>query len=388
MKQEDFLERKLQKLIDDNTAQAIEINNLKDELEAKDFKVKTLLHDLRSEREISIVVRDCVLKFANESSLSGLIKVCADYLFHYYRPNLITFYISGSGNGVYNDNNPDAYSHTYDFKTNKNHSTTKSIQLDEIFRQMILSQQTIKTLSSYDLARLEETETIEAIMCKIQYSNKVIGFVLIEFTEELNTVKDNLINLLIEIFANNYSILLITNLLVEKYDNALTEAHYDVKTGIGNSRQLISDVSQLGNLPYCIVSMDVDDFKHVNDSYGHDAGDDALRFVGQTLDKYMQSLGGKGYREGGDEFIGIAPAPLEQAHQVVLQMLDEIANHLHTDVNGTKFSISNSAGLYERKANENFQTVKKKVDNLLYISKEKGKKVCTVDQSVGLTEIR
>lgn len=205
-----------------------------------------------------------------------------------------------------------------------------------------------------------------------------------EFIEETNTKDENLVNLLLEIFANNYSILVITNILAEQYGDALNKALIDMKTGISNNRQFDSDICKMEDTEYCILSIDIDDFKRVNDSYGHDAGDEVLKYVGQTIDNYMSEINGKGYREGGDEFLGLAIASLTEAEEIVKVILEDISNHVFTCKSGIEFKVTNSAGLYKRKLGESVETVKKKVDILLYTSKQKGKKNYTVNQNVSI----
>jgi diguanylate cyclase (GGDEF)-like protein len=89
-------------------------------------------------------------------------------------------------------------------------------------------------------------------------------------------------------------------------------ARRDPLTGLGNRRALQEDldllearVSRYGHR-YCMALIDVDHFKAYNDSYGHQAGDDALRSVAAELRD--QARGGDAiYRYGGEEFLCIFP---------------------------------------------------------------------------------
>jgi diguanylate cyclase (GGDEF)-like protein len=56
---------------------------------------------------------------------------------------------------------------------------------------------------------------------------------------------------------------------------------------------------------YSIVMIDIDFFKKFNDSYGHDSGDEVLRFIGKCLKQIP--VGGKSFRYGGEEFTVIFP---------------------------------------------------------------------------------
>jgi diguanylate cyclase (GGDEF)-like protein len=76
-------------------------------------------------------------------------------------------------------------------------------------------------------------------------------------------------------------------------------AYLDELTGLQSRRALEEQLRQLGGR-YVIAMLDVDHFKQFNDRYGHDVGDQVLRFVASRLQR--QSLTGKPYRYGGEEF--------------------------------------------------------------------------------------
>ncbi|GAA0514655.1 sensor domain-containing diguanylate cyclase [Deinococcus depolymerans] len=84
---------------------------------------------------------------------------------------------------------------------------------------------------------------------------------------------------------------------------AETSARTDPLTGLGNRRSFLEDAGLPGG---CLVAVDVDGLKRVNDSQGHAAGDELLRVFGRAL----RALGperGAAYRIGGDEFALLLP---------------------------------------------------------------------------------
>jgi diguanylate cyclase (GGDEF)-like protein len=83
-----------------------------------------------------------------------------------------------------------------------------------------------------------------------------------------------------------------------------TASEHDFLTGIPNRSRFMNDLQVLiGNeIPCTVMMIDIDDFKNINDSFGHKAGDDALRQVAGRL-KEMQSPILMPYRFAGDEFI-------------------------------------------------------------------------------------
>src|SRR3546814_883153 len=95
---------------------------------------------------------------------------------------------------------------------------------------------------------------------------------------------------------------------------ALRLAHYDVLSGLPNRRKFILSLDEAlnawrrgeGERPL-VAYLDVDRFKEVNDTLGHDAGDALVRSVGDRLGSLMEA-GHLLARLGGDEFAVIVPA--------------------------------------------------------------------------------
>ncbi len=82
-------------------------------------------------------------------------------------------------------------------------------------------------------------------------------------------------------------------------EHAWRNANLDELTGLPNRRALHRQLATLGGR-YALAVLDLDRFKRVNDRFGHDAGDQALRFVARQIEK---AKGGKAFRFGGEEFV-------------------------------------------------------------------------------------
>lgn len=88
-------------------------------------------------------------------------------------------------------------------------------------------------------------------------------------------------------------------------------AYHDELTGLPSRRALNEALLALGD-SYAVAMLDVDHFKKFNDTYGHEAGDQALRMVASKLAHVAG--GGKAYRYGGEEFAVLFPGlPAEEA---------------------------------------------------------------------------
>jgi diguanylate cyclase (GGDEF)-like protein len=100
--------------------------------------------------------------------------------------------------------------------------------------------------------------------------------------------------------------------LKQYLDSCQEEAFTDHLTGLANrrrfERQLEREVARTERYghPFCLLMIDIDNFKAVNDTFGHDAGDEALRRVANVIQSGTRGID-TGARIGGDEFAVILP---------------------------------------------------------------------------------
>ena len=94
------------------------------------------------------------------------------------------------------------------------------------------------------------------------------------------------------------------SLLLSAVEMSHDLAFRDALTGLPGRRALEETFRRIGR-PYTVAMVDVDHFKRFNDTYGHDAGDEALRMVGAELARI--DLGGRAFRYGGEEFTILFP---------------------------------------------------------------------------------
>lgn len=105
----------------------------------------------------------------------------------------------------------------------------------------------------------------------------------------------------------------------------------DGLTGLFNRRHFDAALAaecrrlQRHHLPLGLMMIDVDHFKHYNDSYGHLAGDDALRHISVALQQHVGREGERVCRYGGEEFAILLPgADLPQCHKVAALIHEEV----------------------------------------------------------------
>ncbi|KXK59538.1 hypothetical protein AWW66_23645 [Micromonospora rosaria] len=83
-----------------------------------------------------------------------------------------------------------------------------------------------------------------------------------------------------------------------------------------------------GPQPIIVMLIDLDDFKEVNDRYGHDAGDDVLMEIGDRITRIIHTHGGIAARLSGDEYAALLPVP----HQPVGDIADRTAAAIATPI--------------------------------------------------------
>ncbi len=153
----------------------------------------------------------------------------------------------------------------------------------------------------------------------------------------------------------------------------------DPLTGLNNRGQLMHYISQKGNAHIegrstFVVMFDVDDFKAINDTFGHAEGDRALVIIAESLKKVTQShnmpifLG----RYGGDEFILIAhPANRNEIDPLISEIRGQI--NARCEAERTPYRLSVGAGYEEMTEKETFQKCMQRADENLYLDKERRK---------------
>ncbi|PTQ70614.1 GGDEF domain-containing protein [Pseudomonas sp. GV071] len=147
-------------------------------------------------------------------------------------------------------------------------------------------------------------------------------------------------------------------------------AYRDTLTGLPNRRafmeQLTATVSD-ETTPLFFLMLDIDDFKKINDSHGHDTGDRVLVAVAKVLSE--QSQGHNFARLGGEEFAVAAQlADVAAAQQLAQRIVSAVnSNQMHG------FSLSLSIGLAAHEAGESMFSLMRRADLALYDAKHAGK---------------
>ena len=121
-----------------------------------------------------------------------------------------------------------------------------------------------------------------------------------------------------------------------------------------------------------LVVIDIDDFKKINDTYGHTAGDKTLQVIANTIAKHV-SKGVFVGRYGGEEFVLIYSKIQEQALTAELNALNKYVARLPFKFKSNKVSITLSIGATHIKSDDNIHMAFERADQAMYTAKKQGK---------------
>ena len=153
----------------------------------------------------------------------------------------------------------------------------------------------------------------------------------------------------------------------------------DTLTGLYTSghlfKQLKAEVgrSQRYSRTVSICMLDVDSFKSINDTYGHQEGDRALVFLANTIRAVMRESD-DAYRYGGEEFVLVLPETDGAAALLVAERLRAAvqASDVVTD-SGAQFRLSISIGVAQCESEEDDKSLLKRADMAMYEAKGMGR---------------
>ncbi len=158
-------------------------------------------------------------------------------------------------------------------------------------------------------------------------------------------------------------------------------ATHDSLTGIGNRRlmqhrltEAVDEFNELGR-PYTLVVLDLDHFKRLNDSHGHEAGDQALRHFAQKLDDALRTEDDI-YRMGGEEFVMLLRDMDEAA---AAKALPDLHRRLSGCIEGPDGPILFSAGGATLRNDEDWSRWLGRADQALYEAKRSGRNTLVMD---------
>ncbi len=162
-------------------------------------------------------------------------------------------------------------------------------------------------------------------------------------------------------------------------------------TGLYNRRYFNHRMAQMqasspAPMPYALLLIDIDHFKRINDTHGHDVGDEVLRYVARTVQRSTRGSGEEVYRLGGDELAVLVAGDIGCD---ALQRLGERLSRAVADgwqpLRPGLLAPTLSIGATRRSlADPAWEEIYVRADRALYVSKGSGRNRTTVQEEAEL----
>lgn len=144
-------------------------------------------------------------------------------------------------------------------------------------------------------------------------------------------------------------------------------------TGLLNRRGMESFLKGKRHSQYLAIAvLDIDDFKQVNDTYGHDVGDKVICYIGEQIENHIRSSDAVA-RFGGEEFVVYVTAKEKEQITRIMQRIFDAVCHDSSLIIEPGFTISGGIEVVESTAERSFEDLFKAADEKLYIAKTSGK---------------
>jgi diguanylate cyclase len=214
-----------------------------------------------------------------------------------------------------------------------------------------------KSLEAEDTTVIRQmVEQLTTATHRVQKENRTLETQLADTTAEMSRLKEHLEQVRRDAMTDG-----LTNLANRKaFDEALERACASADAGGG---------------PLTLAVIDIDHFKSFNDTWGHQTGDQVIRYVASVIGR-AGATPRTAARYGGEEFALIFP---NERARSVLQVLEEIREEVSSRVlkrrstNEDLGAVTVSAGLAERKPGEAISSLIERADAALYSSKRAGR---------------
>lgn len=154
----------------------------------------------------------------------------------------------------------------------------------------------------------------------------------------------------------------------------LNKAHIDSLTGAANRLALEKKGPEYfkERESFCLILFDIDNFKYINDTYGHLSGDFVLRTVSEAVRSLIRE-GDMLFRYGGDEFCLLTPSAPKNAKQIAERIRKTIQKYSFVH-KGQKIKVTISLGVSSRfPEDENWKNICDRADKAFYKAKKAGR---------------
>jgi diguanylate cyclase (GGDEF)-like protein len=219
------------------------------------------------------------------------------------------------------------------------------------------------------------------VVASLTWSNRMLGNLV---TASSWTKAGAVLSFLILVMTGiGYVCWTLVQQLLEDENRAQHTALHDHLTGLPNRLALTQamEALQIGQEPYALAFADLDGFKEVNDSYGHEYGDKLISIVAHNIRQLAQSAQ-LCCRLGGDEFVVLFAG--QQSTQQALVYSDKVIQAMKQtfDMDGRLASVGASVGIAACDGRQDVSEMMRRSDIAMYKAKASGKgRLCVFDES-------
>lgn len=165
------------------------------------------------------------------------------------------------------------------------------------------------------------------------------------------------------------------------------QALCDPLTGLGNRRYLdigirarMEELKRYG-WPFGLLFIDIDRFKEINDTHGHEAGDRVIRMVANTMANSIRAFDLVG-RWGGEEFVAVLAHVEQEKLATIAERSRRLIEQSHFAHDGTTIGVTVSLGGTLARREDTVESLIDRADRLMYLSKRNGRNGVTLDATV------
>jgi len=151
------------------------------------------------------------------------------------------------------------------------------------------------------------------------------------------------------------------------------------RRGLEDALQVSLAQASRRGLPTAAIMVDIDHFKKVNDSFGHELGDQVIRQVADTIGRLSRATDVVA-RTGGEEFLLILPDTDLTSARLLAERIRSTIGERPLVVDGQRIAITISAGVASVTGNTDLDELGQEADRALYLAKRSGRnRVCSVE---------
>jgi diguanylate cyclase (GGDEF)-like protein len=206
-------------------------------------------------------------------------------------------------------------------------------------------------------------------------------------TEKFKIMFSNYTNIKYSLYVSIVLLLVFGFYLIRRFNKEIEDkiflSYIDTLTKVQNLKGYKNEILKLlvtfkrYKIPFSVIMLDIDNFKQINDTFGHRVGDIVLMDISQLINDHIRQNIDTLFRVGGEEFLILCPnTSLNQGIQLAEKIREEVEKNLVSIKDKT---LTISIGVTEMIEDDTEDSIYKRVDKYLYHSKKNGKNRVTSD---------